>query len=172
MDLDRAGGREYFVHGEDVVRDLFVDAVHFAQQQGLAVERVAGVDEGLGSLDGEAVHHLQAGRDDPGGDDVAHRGTGLGHVVERGQHHLRALGSRQQLDRDFGDHRQHALGSGHQRQQVVARTVERVAADFKQFAGDGPGAQLEDVVYGETVFQAVHAARVFRHVAADRTGDL
>jgi hypothetical protein len=94
------------------------------KQQRLAVERIAGVDEGLGGLDGEPVHHLQTRGNHAGGDDVAHRRAGFGHVVERGQHHLRALGARQQLDRDFGDHRQHAFRSGQEREQVVAGGVE------------------------------------------------
>jgi hypothetical protein len=161
-----------FAHGEDVIRDFLVYAIDLAQQQRLAVERIAGVDEGLGGLDGEAVHHLQTGGNDAGGDDVADRGASLGDVIEACQHHLRPLRPRQQLDRDFGDHRQHAFRAGQQCQQVVTRGIERIVTDLEQLAGDGPGAQLEDVVHGEAVFQAVHAAGVFRNVAADRAGDL
>jgi len=171
-DLGGAGGFEHFAHGKDVVRDFLVDPVYLAQQQRFAVERIACVNEGLGGLDGEAVHHLQPGGDDAGGNDVADRGAGLGHVVEGREHHLRALGARQQFHGDFGDHGQHAFRAGHERQQVVAGGIERLAADFEQLAGDGPCAQLEDVVHGQAIFEAVHATGVFRHVAADRTGDL
>jgi hypothetical protein len=170
--LDRAGGFEHGAYGEDVVRDFLVDAIHLAQEQRLAVERIAGVDEGLGGLDGEPVHHFQTGGNDAGGNNVADRGAGVGDVIEACQHHLRPLRARQQLDRDFGDHRQHAFRAGQQSQQVVTRRIERIIADLEQFAGDGPGAQLEDVVHGEAVFQTVHAAGVLRHVAADRAGDL
>ena len=45
----------------------------------------------LGGLDRQRVHHLQSGRDDPCGDNIAHRLTGFLHIVECGQDHLRAF---------------------------------------------------------------------------------
>ena len=170
-DFGCAGGLEYRVHGGDVVRHLLVHAVNLAQQQRLD-HGVAGVDEGFGRLDGEPVHHLEPGGDHAGGDDVADRRAGLRHVVEGGEHHLRAFGPRQQFHRDFGDHGEHAFRARHQRQQVVAGRVRRLAADFQQLAVHGERAQRHHVVHGEAVFQAVHAAGILGHVAADRAGDL
>ncbi len=97
---------------------------------------------------------------------------GFRNVVERGEYALRALGLGQQLDRDFGDHGEQSFGAGDERQQIVARRVEAVAADFEQFAFDGERAQLQDVVHGESVLEAVHAAGILGDVAADGARDL
>ena len=51
--------------------------------------------------------------------------AGLHDAVESGQHHARGSGHRQQFDGDFDHHAQHALGAGHQRQQIVAGAVQR-----------------------------------------------
>ena len=59
-----------------------------------------------------------------------------------------------------------------QRQQVVACAVERGAADIEHLAIDGNGAQAQYVVHGQTVFQAMHATGIFRHIAADGAGNL
>ena len=67
-------------------RDQMVDlgraAVEFDDQQGLGVERIAGVDEGLRRLDGELVHHLHAAGNDAGGDD---RGDAFAGALDRWQ---------------------------------------------------------------------------------------
>jgi hypothetical protein len=70
------------------------------------------VHELLDGRGGRLVHHLEAGRDDAGGDDRGHRVAGLHHVVEGRQHALGELGLGGELDRDLGDHRQHALRAG------------------------------------------------------------
>ena len=59
-----------------------------------------------------------------------------------------------------------------ERQQVVARAVERVAAELDDLAGDEHAAHATDVVHGQPVLEAVHAAGVLADVAADRAGDL
>ena len=58
--------------------DLGLRAVQFDDQQGLDVERVADLDEGLGGVDRRAVHHLHAARDDAGADD---RGDAIAGVL-------------------------------------------------------------------------------------------
>ncbi|MCY1407487.1 hypothetical protein D9M71_227910 [compost metagenome] len=78
------------------------------------------MDKVFGSADGQVVHHLQAARDDAGGDDIAHGAAGLFHRIERGQQHFGSLGFGQQFHRHFGDYAKHAFGAGEQRQQVEA----------------------------------------------------
>ena len=169
---DCAAAREYRLHLGDLFRDFFRRAVRLAQQDGFGFERVTGMHEILHRPGHESVHHFQSGRDDAGGDDLAHGGTRFCHGAERGHHHARQFGFGQQLDRHLGDHAQHAFAAGEQGQQVVAGAIQRFRAELQQFAVHGIGAHLEHVVHGEAVFQAVHAARVFRHVAADGAGDL
>ena len=60
----------------------------------------------------------------------------------------------------------------HQRQQVVARRVERLGAELDRLAVDGEAAHAQHVVHRQAVLQAVHAAGVLGDVAADRAGDL
>ena len=60
-------------HALDQVAALRLRAVELDDQQGLGVERIAGVDEGLGRVDRRAVHHLHPARDDAGADDLRPR---------------------------------------------------------------------------------------------------
>jgi hypothetical protein len=61
---------------------------------------------------------------------------------------------------------------GEQAEQIVSLAVEMLAADAQDFAGDQHQLEAEHVVGGQAVFQAVHAAGILRHVAANRAGDL
>src|SRR5690606_32323524 len=148
------------------------DAVQLTEQDGLGIHRITGTDEILGGTDRQVVHHLQPARDDAGGDDVAHRTPGFLYRIERGQQDLGYLRLGQQFDRDLGDDAEHALGAGEQSQQVEARAVQRVGAEHHALTFDGEDLDLEQVVYGQAVFQAMHAASVLGNVTADGTGDL
>ena len=57
----------------DQIVDLDAGAIEFDDQQRLDVERIAGMDKGLGGVDRRLVHHLHAARDDAGGDDARRR---------------------------------------------------------------------------------------------------
>ena len=71
---DPAGGRAVAVGDRldplDQVVDLDRRAVEFDDQQRLAFERIAGMDEILGRVDRRTVHHLHAAGNDAGADDV------------------------------------------------------------------------------------------------------
>ena len=56
--------------------------------------------------------------------------------------------------------------------QVVAAGIEMLAAEPDDLAGDQHHLEAENVVGRHAVFQAMHAAGIFRHVAADGAGDL
>ena len=60
--------------------DLGRAAVELDDQQRLDVERIAGMDEGLGGVDRRPVHHLHAAGDDAGGDD---RGDAVAGALDR-----------------------------------------------------------------------------------------
>ena len=74
--------------------------------------------------------------------------------------------------RDFGDDAEQALGAGDDAHQIVAAIFRRLAADAKDLAGHQDDFAPQHVVGGHAVFQAMHAAGIFRDVAADRAGDL
>ena len=69
------GGNRH--HPVDQVIDLLAAAVELDDQQRLAVERIAGMDERLGGLDRRSVHHLHAAGNDAGGDDLGHAASAL-----------------------------------------------------------------------------------------------
>ena len=156
----------------DLLGDFVRRAVGLAEQDRRGVEVVAGLDEGLDGGRGRLVHHLQPGGNDAGGDDRRHRLAGAADVVEGGHDHLRRLGLGHQLDGHLGHHGEQALGADHQRQQVVARRIERCAAELDDVAVHGDAAHAQHVVHRQAVLEAMHAAGVLGDVAADGAGDL
>ncbi len=167
-----AGGAQHGAHAADFLFDLFGRAVALAQQDGFGREVVAGLHEVLHRGGHRLVHHLEAGRNDAGGDHVGHRVAGFAHVVEAGHDAAREQRLGDELDGHFGRHGEHALAADHGGQQVVAGHVERVAAEGDGLALGREALHLEHVVHRQAVFEAVHAARVLGHVAADGAGDL
>ncbi len=135
------------------------------------MQRVAGMDKILCHLDRGLVHHLHAGRNDARGDDRPDRvgGAAVGGKADQGG----TLGLRlgQQAHGHFGNDSQQTLRTDQQPHHVQARLVvaaaeaDHVAVQRDEFDG-------EDIVAGHAVFQAMHAAGIFRDIAADRTGDL
>ena len=169
------GGAGRGQHARDLrhVRGHFLGrAVGLDQQHRRRVERIAGVHELLDRARRAAVHHFEPRGHDAGGDDGGDRGPRRSDVVERGERDLRRLRLRRELDRDFGRDREQALGAVDERQQVVARAVEGVAAELDDLAGDEHAAHAAHVVHRQPVLEAVHAARVLADVAADRARDL
>ncbi len=149
-----------------------LDTIQLAEQDRLGVHRVTGVDEIFSRADRQVIHHFQATWDDARRNDVAHRSAGLFHRIECRQQHLGHLRLGQQLDRDLGDDAEHAFGTGEQRQQVETGRIQRVGAQHHALALDGEDLDFQQVVHGQAVFQAMHAAGVLSHVAADGAGDL
>lgn len=147
-------------------------AIQFAEQDRRRVDRVTGVDEILGGADRQVVHHFQPGRDDAGTDQVGHRPPGAFHIVEAGQQDLRHRRARQQPDGDLHHHAEQPFGAGEQRQQVEAGAVQGAGPQAQALAFQGHDVHLQQVVHGQAVLQAMHAAGVLRDVAADGAGDL
>src|SRR5207244_2904209 len=74
-----AGGRAAALRDRldafDQLIDLDPGTVEFDDQERLDIERIAGMNEGFGSVDGGLVHHLHAAGNDPGADDFSHAST-------------------------------------------------------------------------------------------------
>ncbi len=147
-------------------------AIQFAEQDRRRVDRIAGMDEVLGGADRQVVHHFQPGRDDAGTDQVGHRPPGAFHIVEAGQQDLRHRRARQQPDGDLHHHAEQPFGAGEQRQQVEAGAVQGAGPQAQALAFQGHDVHLQQVVHGQAVLQAMHAAGVLRDIAADGAGDL
>ena len=111
-------------------------AVGFDEQHRRGVERIVRVHELLDGARRLLVHHFEAAGMMPAPMIAADRGAGLFDVVERRERHLRELRLRQQLDGDLRDDGEQAFAAGDQRQQVVARRIERIAAELDDVAVD------------------------------------
>ena len=72
----------------------------------------------------------------------------------------------------LGDDAEQPLGPHHHPEQVVAAAVQVLAAQPHHLAVDRDHLDPGHVVRGQAVFEAVHAAGVFGHVAADGARDL
>ena len=159
-------------HALDQIVDFDRWTVEFDDQQALGIERIARTDIGLGAFDRLLVHHLHAAGDDARGDDGrdAIGRACLGRKTQ--QHGPRGGGLAQKTHRHLGDDAQQSLGTGHDAQEIVAFGVEMLAAQAHHLAGHQHQFDAQEVVGGEAVFEAMHAAGILGDVAADRAGDL
>ena len=81
-------------------------------------------------------------------------------------------GRLQQPHRGLGDDAELSLGADDQREEVVARRIEIIAADIEDLAIHHHDADAEHVVRRHAVFQAMGATGIGGDVAADGAGDL
>jgi hypothetical protein len=70
-------------------------------------------------------------------------------------------------NRHFGDHAKKSFGACHHAHQIVARRIEMLATKTDDLAIHQNHFDAEQVVGGQTVFEAMHPAGILRHVAAD-----
>ena len=73
---------------------------------------------------------------------------------------------------DLGHDAEHSLRADDKREEIVARLIKMAAAEPDDLAGHQHHLAAQDIVGGEAVFETMHAARIFRDIAADRAGDL
>ena len=115
------------------------------------------------------IHQLGDERDDPGLQDVADGLAGIGQLGEGRQRGelRRRLGD--QPHGDLGDDAQRALRPDEQPLEVVpGHILDRPAAQMQHMAAGQHHIEPQNIVAGDAVFQTARAARVGRHVPADR----
>ena len=91
---------------------------------------------------------------------------------EPDQQRARRQGLGQDAHGHLGDDAQEPLGPGHHAQEIIALGIEMPAAEADDLAIDQHQLDAEEVVGGEPVFEAMHAARILGDIAADGAGDL
>jgi len=172
----RDGGRASFLqhslHFSHFLAHLFRSAVGFRQQNRRGREVVAGLDEGLDGACGFAIHHLQPGRDDSGGDDGSHGFARLPNIVVGGHHHACELRSGNELQQHFRHDEQQAFGADGDGEQIEAGTIGRAAPELYLLSINGVAPDAEHVVDREAILEAVNASRILRDVATNRAGKL
>ncbi len=152
--------------------DLGVRTVQLDDQQCLDVERIAGVNEFLRGVDRRPVHHLHAGGDDAGADDARNTFAAVLRGGKADEGCARALRLLQNAHRHLGDNAQQALRAGNDAQEIVAGGIQVAAAKAHDLAVHQHQFAAKHVVGGDAVFEAVHAAGIFRDIAADGAGNL
>ena len=156
----------------DFILHLFGGTVEFAQEQRGRVEVVARVHGFLHGARRRLVHQLEPGRDDARGDDGGGGIAGLS-TSSKAARITRAVCG---LGTSFTVISMVTASMPSepidQREQVIARRIERLAAGFEHLALDGAGAHTQDVVQRKAILEAMHAAAIFGHIAAYAAGDL
>ena len=163
---------QHCAHALDFFFYFFDRAVALAQQNRLGTQVVARVHKVFYRRRHGLVHHLQPGRNNACRNHRRHRVTGFAHIVKAGHDAACELRLGHKLDQHLQRDRQHAFAAHHHAHQVVARCVQRLRAKGDGLAFNRQAAHLQHVVQGQAVFQAMHAARVFGHIAANGAGDL
>src|SRR5690606_36487553 len=123
-------------------------------------------------MDGRTVHHLHASGNNADADNIRNALAGLlarGEADQQGTGRVRLS---EYAHRHLGDHAEQALRAGHEPEQVVTLAVEMLSAEAYDLAIHQHHLDAEYVIGCQTVFEAMHAAGIFRHIAADRAGDL
>ena len=130
------------------------------------------MDEGFGGVNGRLVHHLHSRRDDAGRNDPGHAIASLLGRTKPQQNRARGCRFVQNAHRDLGHHPEQAFRTGHQAKKVIGVGIKVFAAKFQNFAADKHKFDAQNIVGGQPVFQAMHPAGIFSHIAADRAGNL
>jgi hypothetical protein len=120
----------------------------------------------------DPVHHLDRARDHAGLHDLRHRLARRVRGVEERHERLDRLGRGHHAQPHLGGDPERALRADERAEQVVARGIELRTAQRDQLAVGQDDLQPAHVVRREPVLEAVRAAGVLGHVAADGAHDL
>ncbi len=130
------------------------------------------MDEFFRGGDGGTVHHFHAAGNDARADDLGDAFAAVFGGGKADQRRARGLRFLQDTHRHFGDDAKEPLRAGDDAEEIVAAGIEMLAAEADDFAGHQDEFAAEHVVGGHAVFEAMHAAGIFRDIAADGAGDL
>jgi hypothetical protein len=168
-DVARAGGATEGDAACDVLVQPRRGPVDLAQEHGRRIGRIAGgVDRRLDRLDRARVHHLERGGHDAGGDDARHRARGILETREVGEQRAHRFGIGRQPDGDVEGDAEASLAADERAEQIVAAGLAVGVAQRDDLAIGEHHRDRGHVVERHPVLEAVGAARVLRHVAADR----
>ena len=164
-----------FIHLPGLLLDAVGQAVQFNDQHRSRIEREAESIRLLQRLRDQLIHHLERGRHDAGGDDIAHRPAGLFHAGEHAQEGLERRGSFGEAHQRASHDAEHAFRADAGATQVVAAhllAAVRLDTEPLNRAVGQHHLVAEHVVGGDAVFQRVRPSGVGGNVAADRAGRL
>ena len=152
--------------------NYFARPFQLDDENGLAARRILRVHGGLGRLERERIHDLHGAGQQTAGDDRRDGVAGLLQRAVTGQHGVKAFGARQELQSDFQAMPKRPslpVKSPHQSGSHVftARPPHSTTSPVAAHALDA-----ENVIGSHPVLQAMRAAGIESHVAADRANRL
>ena len=118
------------------------------------------------------VHHFQTSWNDPSSDHSSHCIASLSQIVKTGHDASGQLRLGRKLHSHLRGDGQHPFGADDQRQKIQASAIQCICAKLYRLTFHGKAFYFNDVVQCEPILQAMHAARVFCHIAANRAGNL
>ncbi len=155
----------------DGVVDLHRDAVGIDDQDALA-RRIARRRMRLHRFDAAAVHEFHRRRHDARRDDVRDALSRIGHAGKGGEQGPRRGRPGQDAHRRLDHDAEKSFGAAHHAEQIEPARPRRLAAEPEALAGHQHEFDAEQVVRGQSVFQAMQPAGILRDIAADGAGDL
>ena len=139
------------------------------EQRRRGVDRQPGMDVGLDGSEAQLVHHLDGGRHDAGGDDVAHRPGTVLDAREVHQQRLHGGRVRRELHAHLGGDAEHALAADEHSAQVVPIRLRVLTAEHRDGSVRQDDLHRQHVRRRDPFGETVRSARVVGHVAADGT---
>ena len=145
----------------------FAHSFQLDQQHGVGIAWISDRRPGFHRLDGETVHHLQGGRDDPGSGDVHDRLRGGIHAVEDGQQRAYGFAAPHQPQHGFGHNAYRPLGADERAAQIVAGRIRRAPAQPDHATVIKDHLDAQHMIGRDAVGQRVRTAGVVRDIPAD-----
>ena len=130
------------------------------------------MDEFLGRVDRRLIHHLHAARNDARADDLADAFAGVLRGGKPDKQRARAFRLFKNAHGHLGHHAEQPFGAVDDPEEVIAAGIQMLAANAHDLTVHEHDLAAEHVVGGHAVFEAMYAAGIFRHIAADGAGDL
>ncbi len=145
--------------------------VQFHQEQRAAI-RIIRVHRRLRRLNRQIVHHLDRRRQHARTNHVAYCRARFIRGRKRGQQRAHAFRPLHDAQNYFRGNPQRSFRSDKNSHQIVSRRIQSFSAQMHQRAVREHHFQSQDMRGGESIFQAVRASRIFRHVSADAANRL
>src|SRR5262245_42058115 len=156
----------------DQMIDLRRGTVDFDYHQCLHIEWIAGMDELLHRRNGGGIHDFHAAWNYASADDAGNAFARVLRGRKPDQHGPRSFRLLQNAHGYLRDHAQQAFRPVNEAEQIIPSGIEMFAPQAQHLACHQYDLTAENIVRGHAVFQAMHAAGIFRDIATNGTGDL
>src|ERR1700737_4864951 len=158
-------------HDLQVRADAGVEPVELDQQNRLRILWIARrIDRRLDHTDRRTIHELKRGWNDSRCDDGRGHARRFVHRHEVGEQRAHGLRFLRQVEGDGESETEAPFGADERPAQIVSVVLAEFASQLDDLTARQNDGYRQDVIERNSVLEAVRAARVFSHVAADGAG--